>query len=306
MQDAVQSGDESSAGSAGGQQAAAAQGSGSSPVTIEVEPGEVSGIEINPAAEAASTVDAPAWLPAQLEGVWEFLATYPPVLALAIALVGIMLAVAGRWFVLFWGRKLTSRTRSALDEQLLGIGANAAAMILAYLAIVLAIQVLGLGRMTELILTRIALTLLVLRLIVLALKAGHVGLEIVGRLGKRFAIVEARTMPLFDLIMTVLVIGAGAYALLLVWNINPAAWLASAGVLGIAVGFAARDTLANLFAGFFIIADAPYKLGDYVVLDTGERGEITKVGIRSTRILTRDDVEITVPNSMMANSQIYN
>ncbi len=306
MQDAVQSGDESSAGSAGGQQAAAAQGSGSSPVTIEVEPGEVSGIEINPAAEAASTVDAPAWLPAQLEGVWEFLATYPPVLALAIALVGIMLAVAGRWFVLFWGRKLTSRTRSALDEQLLRIGANAAAMILAYLAIVLAIQVLGLGRMTELILTRIALTLLVLRLIVLALKAGHVGLEIVGRLGKRFAIVEARTMPLFDLIMTVLVIGAGAYALLLVWNINPAAWLASAGVLGIAVGFAARDTLANLFAGFFIIADAPYKLGDYVVLDTGERGEITKVGIRSTRILTRDDVEITVPNSMMANSQIYN
>lgn len=306
MQDPVQPGDESSAGSAGGQEAAAAQGGESLPASIKVEPGEAGGVEVTPAADAASTVDAPAWLPPQLEGIWEFLASYPPVLALAIALVGIMLAVLGRWFVLFWGRKLTSRTRSELDEQLLRIGANAAAMILAYLAIVLAIQVLGLGKMAELILTRIALTLLVLRLTVSALKAGHVGLEILGRLGRRFAIVEPRTLPLFDLIVTVLVIGAGAYALLLVWNINPTAWLASAGVIGLAVGFAARDSLANLFAGFFIIADGPYKLGDYVVLGSGERGEITKVGIRSTRILTRDDVEITVPNSMMANSQIYN
>ena len=44
------------------------------------------------------------------------------------------------------------------------------------------------------------------------------------------------------------------------------AWLASAGIVGIAVGFAAKDTLANLFSGVFIMADAPYKIGDYVVL----------------------------------------
>jgi small-conductance mechanosensitive channel len=271
------------------------------------------------AADAAAPVDqglsfaaslngneAPTWLPAQLESTWEFLAAYPPALALVVAVVGVGLALVGRAFVLFWGHKLTSRTSSELDEKLLRIGANVAALIVSYLAIVVAIQVLGLGDTFERILIRIALTVLVLRLIISALKAGHVGLEILGRLRERFAIVEERTLPLFDLIMTVLVVGAGAYALLLVWNIDPTAWLASAGVIGIAVGFAARDTLANLFAGFFIIADAPYKLGDYVVLETGERGEITKVGIRSTRILTRDDVEITVPNSMMANTQIYN
>lgn len=259
-----------------------------------------------PLADAAGGVDVPAWLPAQFETAWAFLATYPPILALVVALVGVGLAVIGRGVVLFWGHKLTARTTNALDEKLLRIGANVAAMIVSYLAIVLAIQVLGLGDTAERILVRIALSVLVLRLIISALNAGHVGLEILGKLRKRFAIVEERTLPLFDLMLTVLVVGAGAYALLMVWNIDPTAWLASAGVIGIAVGFAARDTLANLFAGFFIIADAPYKLGDYVVLDTGERGEITKVGIRSTRILTRDDVEITVPNSMMANSQIYN
>jgi small-conductance mechanosensitive channel len=84
------------------------------------------------------------------------------------------------------------------------------------------------------------------------------------------------------------------------------AWLASAGIVGIAVGFAAKDTLANLFSGVFIMADAPYKIGDYVVLDTGERGEITHIGIRSTRMRTRDDVEVTVPNSIMGNTKIIN
>jgi small-conductance mechanosensitive channel len=56
----------------------------------------------------------------------------------------------------------------------------------------------------------------------------------------------------------------------------------------------------------FIVADAPYKLGDYIVLDSGERGEVTNIGIRSTRLLTRDDVEITVPNSIMGNAKIIN
>lgn len=62
---------------------------------------------------------------------------------------------------------------------------------------------------------------------------------------------------------------------------------ALAGIIGIAVGFAAKDTLANLFSGVFILADAPYKIGDFVVLDTGERGEVTHIGIRSTRLHPR-------------------
>ncbi|MDZ7791254.1 MAG: mechanosensitive ion channel family protein [Xanthomonadales bacterium] len=252
------------------------------------------------------TAQAPAWLPGQLQTTWDFLAAYPPVLALAVALIGIGLAIIGRGLVLFWGRKLGSRIRGDLHHRLLRIAANVAAMLVAYLSVVLAVQLIGLSERVEQIITRILLSFLILRLMISAMRAGHIGLEIAARLRKRFSFVEERTLSLFDLLLTVIVVGAAAYALLMVWNIDPTAWLASAGVIGIAVAFAAKDTLANLFAGFFIIADAPYKIGDYVVLDTGERGEVTKVGIRSTRILTRDDVEITVPNSTMANSQIYN
>ena len=249
---------------------------------------------------------APDWLPELLVAPWDFFATYPPVLALIVLVVGLTLAIIGRALVLRWGGKLTSGVDVGLDTRLLRIVANVAALLLAYVAAVLAIQVVGFPERVERILVNILLSLLILRLVKSAMRASHLGLEILGRVRDRFEIVEERTIPLFDLMLTIIIIGAAAYALLMVWDINPTAWLASAGVVGIAVGFAARDTLANLFAGFFIIADAPYKLGDYIVLDGGERGEVTKVGIRSTRLLTRDDVEITVPNSEMANSKIYN
>jgi small-conductance mechanosensitive channel len=52
--------------------------------------------------------------------------------------------------------------------------------------------------------------------------------------------------------------------------------------------------------------DAPYKAGDFIILDSGERGVVTDIGLRSTRILTRDDVEITVPNGIIGNGKIIN
>jgi len=122
----------------------------------------------------------------------------------------------------------------------------------------------------------------------------------------RFSFIQDRTLPLFNNLLMIVIIGVSLYILFLVWNIDLTAWMASAGIIGLAVSFAAKDTLANLFSGVFIMADAPYKLGDFIVLESGERGNVTDIGIRSTRLLTRDDVEITVPNSIMGNTKIIN
>jgi len=123
---------------------------------------------------------------------------------------------------------------------------------------------------------------------------------------ERVKVLTPKTLPLFENVAFILIIVVAVYYIFINWNIDMTAWLASAGIVGIAVGFAAKDTLANLFSGVFIMADAPYKIGDFVVLDGGERGEITQIGIRSTRLLTRDDVEVTVPNSVMGNTKIIN
>ena len=120
------------------------------------------------------------------------------------------------------------------------------------------------------------------------------------------SVVQARTLPLFDILLKLMILGGAVYAVMLAWTVDVSAWLASAGVVGIAVGFAARDSLANLFAGIFIIADAPYKLGDFIRFEDGLRGRVTDIGLRSTRILTRDDIEINVPNSIIGNSKVVN
>ncbi len=257
-------------------------------------------------ATSPSAADMPAWLPGWLENIWHLLAAYPLLLALVIVVLGLGLAFLVRAFILFWGLKITTHTDAELIGKLVRIGAGVAGLVVAYISLVTALHVLPISEKALSVITRVLVSFLILQLIRAALKASHVALEMLGKIQDRFAVVEERTLPLFDLIFTVAIVAAGAYALLQVWNIDATAWLASAGIIGIAVGFAAKDTLANLFAGFFIIADAPYKLGDYVVLDSGERGEVTKVGIRSTRLLTRDDVEVTIPNSVIANAKIMN
>jgi MscS family membrane protein len=121
-----------------------------------------------------------------------------------------------------------------------------------------------------------------------------------------FAAVNTRTMPIFVMLGKGMVVAACIYFLMKAWNFDVTGWLASAGIVGMAVGFGAKDSMANLFAGVSILADAPYKLGDFLRLDTGERGRVTEIGLRSTRLLTADEYEVIIPNAHMANAKIIN
>jgi small-conductance mechanosensitive channel len=119
-------------------------------------------------------------------------------------------------------------------------------------------------------------------------------------------VVQSGMLSLLHNVGKVVLAAMAGYFVFLAWDIDVTAWLASAGIVGLALSFAAKDTLSNLFAGVSIVVDAPYKTGDYIILDSGERGIVTDIGLRSTRILTRDDVEITVPNGIIGNSTIIN
>ena len=149
-------------------------------------------------------------------------------------------------------------------------------------------------------------TLLVIIWLVYGMRLITTVLEALTRLSDRVTWIESRTLPLIDNGAKLILFGGAVYCLLIAWNLNVTPWLASAGVVGIAVGFAAKDTLANLFGGLFVIMDSPFKIGDYINLDSGERGQVVRIGLRSTRLLTRDDVEVTVPNGAIANAKIVN
>lgn len=108
-----------------------------------------------------------------------------------------------------------------------------------------------------------------------------------------------------NIVRMLLLVGI-VFLLLAIWKINITPLLASAGIAGVAVALAAKETLSNFFGGVSVLLDQPYKVGDYIVLDSGERGEVVDIGLRSTRILTRDDVLVSIPNAIITNTKIVN
>jgi small conductance mechanosensitive channel len=79
----------------------------------------------------------------------------------------------------------------------------------------------------------------------------------------------------------------------------------SLGIVGVAVGFAARDIIANFISGMFILADKSFKVGDTISV-SNQKGKVTKVGFRVTTITTPDNSVITIPNSAFSTSPYSN
>ncbi len=82
--------------------------------------------------------------------------------------------------------------------------------------------------------------------------------------------------------------------------------LASVGIAGLAIALALQPTLANLFAGIYIIADKPVRVGDFIKLESGEEGFITDIGWRSTRLRMLPNNTVIIPNQRLADSIVLN
>lgn len=88
-------------------------------------------------------------------------------------------------------------------------------------------------------------------------------------------------------------------------GINVTAALAGISVAGLAVGFAAQDSLANMIAGFMIFWDKPFSVGDYLTVQ-GAYGRVVEITMRTTRIRTQDNTYVVIPNKHIADTILTN
>ncbi|WP_167879436.1 mechanosensitive ion channel family protein [Methanococcoides sp. NM1] len=119
--------------------------------------------------------------------------------------------------------------------------------------------------------------------------------------------VDDEVLPLLKGISD-LVIGLVGIGMILegIWGVNIIPLFASAGIVGIAVAFAAKDAISQFFGGLSIYYDKPFKNGDRIEIGDGQIGIVEEVGIRSTRILDFYNNMIIIPNSIIANNKIIN
>lgn len=118
--------------------------------------------------------------------------------------------------------------------------------------------------------------------------------------------VDDQIVSLFQKFSRITVSFIGLIFILDVWGVKVGPLLASLGIAGIAVAFALQSTLGNIFGGISLIVDRSITVDDFIKLDDGTEGFVLDIGLRSTKIKSRDGDLIILPNGKLADSKIYN
>ena len=202
--------------------------------------------------------------------------------------------------------RLVSRTKSTIDDKIIQIIHRPIYYSILLMGLGISVKLFPLPEVIAFSFTGVFKTIAIIFWSVALFRSFMHFINWYSQQSKNVGIIQGHTLPLFDNIGKVIIFMVAVYFIFISWDIDVTGWLASTTILAMVLGLAAKDTVANLFAGFFIMADTPYKPGDYINLDGGERGYVKTIGLRSTRIMTRDDIEITLPNSLIANSKIVN
>ena len=225
--------------------------------------------------------------------------------AVAIAIAFIALGKIADWVLSRAIGRIASRSRTDVDDRLVDLVHRPIFLSFVLLGLGLATQRVGLPDAPQFLTLGVLKTIAVVIWYNMLRHLTSLFVQVATR-KQSSKIVQTGMLSLMQNVIKVVLFALAVYFVFLAWDIDVTAWVASAGIVGLALSFAAKDTLSNLFAGVSIIMDAPYKTGDFIILGSGERGVVTHIGLRSTRLLTRDDVEITIPNGIIGNGKIIN
>lgn len=154
-----------------------------------------------------------------------------------------------------------------------------------------------------LVLLKVTLGLHVVRLAYFAADASGLLIDHLAR--KKQTQIGDQLAPLATKMLKTLVIIIGSLVILQNFGVNVSAILAGLGLGGVALAFAAQDTVANFFGTVTILLDSPFRVGDHVKIQDVE-GVIQEVGFRSTRIRSLTNSLVTLPNSTVAKEKVDN
>jgi MscS family membrane protein len=228
-------------------------------------------------------------------------------ISLLIVLAGYLV---GTWLIRRVLPRVVRRTGTKLDDHLLqAIGPD-----LRWLVVVLALEFATrqLGFLSPEIKALLADAYFVLALVMVTRITWRL-IDLADEWYRR-RLAEEERLESLDAVLTLLVrlgrtvVVVVAISILLThFGVNITAFAAALAVAGLALALAAKDVVADAIEGFIILVDQPFRIGDRIeIREVGTWGDVTEIGLRTTRIRTRDNRVVIVPNSVIGANQVIN
>ncbi|MCX6122117.1 MAG: mechanosensitive ion channel family protein [Ignavibacteriales bacterium] len=221
-----------------------------------------------------------------------------------------------KYFLNTLGRKLIARTNTELDDKIFAVILPRVKWLAIVIGLYLTIEQIAKGiartdRISEelvqysegiIYIAFVCLvTALIIRLIDTLLKHS---METHAK--KTESMVNEALFPILNRLVMILILFVAAVISLGHFGVDVSSLLVFLGGGSVAVALAAQETLANMIAGFVIMLDRPFRLGDRIKLPSGEIGDVFEIGLRSTKILDFDNNLIVSPNAELTKTKVIN
>ncbi len=223
-------------------------------------------------------------------------------------LLGAILFLVARWILSRVDRRFASRTASLIDDHVVEVVRRSASICIWSWVVWRAAYIWELPGFAAFV---VAIWIVLLSIPIsdfVAKILQSVEEEVVPRTETT---IDDTALPLLNKFMRAGIIAAAVVIALAELNIEIMPFIGAAGVAGIAIGFAAKDTLSNLIAGVLLIVDRPFRVGDRIELWTTPRntatwGDVVEIGLRATKIRNPDNLIFVIPNAVIMQRDIVN
>jgi len=239
-----------------------------------------------------------------------------PILFWAKEILGALLILAFFWMLAQlavlalnkWGRRLAAFTSTDLDDRILQRIIPHVSRLLIMLGLYLALLSLPLHEKLVVVLSGtlfIALVVIIFNLIYHAFDE-LLQWYIAGRQHDGAALISRHMIPIAEKITMLFLMGTALIVILKHFHYDIFSLVTALGIGSLAIGMAAKDTLAHMISGFTLMLDQPFRIGDRIQLSGGQVGDVAGIGLRSTRIKTLDNQLLIIPNSDLCNTMLIN
>ncbi len=240
----------------------------------------------------------------------EKILTWTKDILLALCIVALFWGLSRflRYFFVRWMPRIARLTRTDLDDLVLQRVTPPVELLTITAGLYLAVRSLPIHDRAQLFLAGMVF---IVNVVIFANIAYRIADEFLAWYARRVqertgAAMGMHAIPLVRKVVTIFLVCAALIVILKHFGYDVLSLLTALGLGSLAIGLAAKDTLANMISGFTLMIDRPFRIGDRIQLASGKTGDVVDIGLRSTRIKTVDNTLLIIPNSELCNSTVLN